>query len=159
MKDRHSPSYSCVTSSLPSIMAFLSKDLLLSQHYQQSLPYPEAQDAHRDSLAYLKQVHEDSLQNYFKSLANRIVLRFQQRKSNEPHPMFGFDPCAFHYYRYSQQKFLSSCLKDIVGSPDDAEAYYKDRFAAAFPGFAIQIRRRSHESYAYNVVIEIPESE
>ncbi len=142
-------------------MAFLSKKLLSKKYaLPGAVPYPEVQDNYHNSLDYLRQVHEDGLQAHWKSLANMLCSRFQHRKPNEQQPVYAFDPGAFRYYRYGQERFLSGHLKDIVGSPEDAEAYYRKRFAEAFPDFAIQIQKRPSDinvGYSYSIRIDIPD--
>ena len=130
-------------------MPFLSKDLLSS--YNECVPYPEVQDAFRRSPEYIQKVHEDALADHFKSVANMLCLR-NSRREDKP-LVIALDPCAFHYYLYGQQKFLSSHLRSLLGSPEEAEIYYKQRYNEAFPGFEIDVKRRANEEYAYTVVI------
>jgi hypothetical protein len=129
-------------------MPFLSKSQLSSS----SLPFPELQEKEAEHPSYLQRVHEEALADSFKSLANRICIFYKNQKPGDKPPLFAFDPCAFHYHRYGQQKFLR--LKDIVGSPEEAEAYYKKRFEEAFPDFPVELKRRHGSDYAYSVVIQ-----
>lgn len=141
-------------------MSFLSKKLLSKYAEPGAVPYPEVQDAYRNSLAYFRQIHEDGLQAKFKSLANMLCVRFQHRKPNEQQPVYAFDPGCFQYYRYGQERFLSDHLKDIVGSPEEAEVYYRKRFAEAFPDFAVQLQKRPSDinvGYSYSIRVELPD--
>ncbi len=141
-------------------MSFLSKELLSQyskpagpKYADQAIPYPEIRDKDQQNLAYLKKVHEDALQNHFKSQANSLCIYFQNSKPGDKNPQYAFDPCAFQYLSYGLMKFLP--LSEIVGSPEEAEAYYKKRYEEAFPDFRIDFKRREKSKYAYSVIIHI----
>ncbi len=144
-------------------MSFLSKELLSkysnpsgsSKYADQAIPYPEVRDKDLQNLAYLKKVHEDALQNHFKSQANSLCIHFQNSKPGDKNPQYAFDPAAFQYTSYGSMKLLSSHMAEIVGSPEEAEVYYKKRYEEAFPEFRVEFKRREKFSYGYSVIIHI----
>ncbi len=135
-------------------MSFLSKENL-SQYSDHAIPYPDIRDKDLKNIAYLKNVHENALQEHFKSLANSLCIYFQNRKVGDKNPQYAFDPRSFQYISYGQIKFLSSNISEIVGSSDEAEAYYKKRYQEAFPDFHIDFKRRKDADYGYSIVINI----
>jgi hypothetical protein len=136
-------------------MAFISKEDLISQKYMSAmLPYPDVRDTYIGTIEHIKQVHEDELSRHFKTIANMLCSRYSNRQPGDKNPVFGFDPCAFHYFHYGNQKFLSSHLKDIVGSSQEALLYYTKRYQDAFPDFTIDIKPRS-DVYTYAVTFDI----